>query len=335
MQAAHYYFSGARLFANGPWDEDLLWLFGPSALAAPVSERGSERDFAATNGGYYKLRTESGFAFVRCATFRDRPGQADLLHVDLWWRGRNIACDAGTFSYNSPDPWNNPLAHTAYHNTVTVDDRDQMDRIARFLWLPWLKGKVHGCKRTSAGHLAYWEGSHDGYARLTPPVDHRRGVLQLGDESWLVVDSLTSSAPHRYRLQWLVPDMDHSWQEEQAMLTLETEAGPYHVQTVALPRRGVCSLVRGDENSARGWRAPYYSYKEPALSLDLTVEDTNVLFLTCFSPESFSLAWKGDSISVKADSWQGDLSMRAAGTEANLISCVSLRGIREDRLDLI
>ena len=334
MQAAHYYFSGARLFANGPWDEDLLWLFGPSALAAPISERGSERDFAATNGGYYKLSAEAGFAFVRCATFRNRPGQADLLHVDLWWRGRNIACDAGTFSYNSPAPWNNPFARTAYHNTVTVDDRDQMDRVARFLWLPWLKGKVYCCKRSSAGHLAYWEGSHDGYKRMRPPVDHRRGGLQLGDESWLIVDSLASAAPHRYRLHWLFPDMDHSWQEEHAMLNLKTEAGTYHVQTLALPPRGVFSFVRGDEKSPRGWRAPYYSYKEPALSLDLSVENASVLFLTCFSPESFSFTWKGDVISVKADSWRSDLSVQTAGEKEPLVCRVLLTGIREDRLDL-
>ena len=41
---------------------------------------------------------------------------------------RNVALDAGTYSYNAPQPWANPLAQTAYHNTVTVDDLDQMER---------------------------------------------------------------------------------------------------------------------------------------------------------------------------------------------------------------
>ncbi len=311
-QAANDYFAGERLFESGSWDEDLLWLFGPGALSAPIGEKGSWRDLSASDGGYYTLRTQAGFAFIRCASFRDRPGQADMLHADLWWRGKNIACDAGTFSYNSPEPWNNPLAHTAYHNTVTVDDRDQMDRVGRFLWLPWLQGKVHCITRSSAGHLAYWEGSHDGYARLTSPVDQRRGILQLGDESWLVVDHLESSSSHNYRLHWLLPDMEHTWLEAQGMLILKTEAGVYHVQALAQPRKGVSSLIRGDEKSPRGWRAPYYYYREPALSLDLTVDGSQVFFWTLFSPESCNITWTGDHMAIKAPSWCADLSMQSA-----------------------
>lgn len=334
-QAANYYFAGERLFENGSWDEDLLWLFGPDALSAPIGEMGSWRDLSASDGGYYTLRTQAGFAFIRCASFRDRPGQADMLHADLWWRGKNIACDAGTFSYNSPEPWNNPLAHTAYHNTVTVDDRDQMDRVGRFLWLPWLQGKVRCITRSSAGHLAYWEGSHDGYARLTSPVDQRRGILQLGDESWLVVDHLVSSSSHSYRLHWLLPDMEHTWLEAQGMLILKTEAGVYHVQALAQPRKGVSSLIRGDEKSPRGWRAPYYFYKEPALSLDLTVDGSQAFFCTLFSPEPCSISWMGDHMSIKAPFWCADLSMQSARKDATMVSGVSLRGTTEDRLDLI
>ncbi|MDZ7696582.1 MAG: heparinase II/III family protein [Deltaproteobacteria bacterium] len=50
--AVHYYFSGERLFEHGPWDEDLLWLFGPDALSASVKEK-PRQDLKATEGGYY------------------------------------------------------------------------------------------------------------------------------------------------------------------------------------------------------------------------------------------------------------------------------------------
>jgi len=98
-------------------------------------------DLKAETGGYYTLSSKTCFAFIRSATFRDRPGQADMLHLDLWHKGHNIAMDAGTFSYNAPDPWNNPFAHSVYHNTVTVDGYDQMERAGKFLWLPWLKSR--------------------------------------------------------------------------------------------------------------------------------------------------------------------------------------------------
>ncbi|MDZ7696581.1 MAG: heparinase II/III-family protein [Deltaproteobacteria bacterium] len=188
---------------------------------------------------------------VRCAAFKDRPAQADMLHVDLWWRGQNIAIDPGTYSYNAPDPWDNPLAHTAYHNTVTVDGHDQMERISKFIWLPWLRGEVRCMKRSSKGHIGYWEGTHDGYTRLRDPVWHRRGILQLGAETWLVIDRIRGKPLHRYRLHWLFPNVEHDWNESQGLLMLSTAAGPYHIRTQSLEGMGFYSLVRGDEKSPR------------------------------------------------------------------------------------
>src|SRR6185295_1535155 len=197
-QGTHYLCKGSRLYANGPWDEDLLWLFGPRAMKSTVSVK-ERADFEAGIGGYYTLRGNNGFAFVRCAGFRHRPSQADMLHADLWWHGQNVAVDAGTYSYNAPEPWNNPLAHTAFHNTVTADDLDQMDRAGKFLWLPWLRGRVRCVERSVEGHLAYFEGEHDGYRRLKSPVTHRRAILRLPEGSWLVLDRLTSEGDHGYR----------------------------------------------------------------------------------------------------------------------------------------
>src|SRR5439155_22299784 len=120
------------------------------------------------------------------------PSQADLLHVDIWWKGLNVALDAGTYKYSAPAPWNNAFARTVYHNTVTVDAEDQMEQAGPFLWLPWITGHVRSYARSAAGQLAYWEGEHNGYSRLRAPVTYVRGILQLGPESWLVLDQLTS-----------------------------------------------------------------------------------------------------------------------------------------------
>ena len=255
IQAAQYFGTRTRCYSSGPWDEDLLWLFGPDALSASV-ERNERADFDAEQGGCYTLRSQDGFVFTHCAAFRHRPAQADLLHVDLWWRGQNIALDAGTFSYNAPEPWDDALSSTAYHNTVTVDGRDQMERVRRFLWLPWATGRARNRKRSEAGHLIYWEGGHDGYARLNVPVLHRRGILRVG-EHWLVLDRVTSAAEHDYRLHWLLVDAPHAWDEGARRLMLETPFGIYHVQVASSSKESECSLLRADESSPRGWRAPW------------------------------------------------------------------------------
>lgn len=332
VQAMHYYFTGERLFESGPWDEDLLWLFGVDATLAPVRAR-QRKDFEAPDGGYYTLRTDNGFVFTRCASFQDRPGQADMLHIDLWWRGQNIALDAGTYSYNAPEPWNNPLAHTAYHNTVTVDDEDQMDRVGKFLWFPWLQGNVYCKCRSLAGHLAYWEGGHDGYRRLPSPVDHHRGILQLGKESWLIMDRLSGSSVHRYRLHWLLRNCDYTWNQSIGLLTLRTEAGDYYIQTGVQPRSGIYTLARADMDSPRGWRAPYYNNREPALSLDLSVNNFQVFFWTLFSPVLCHIEKHDDHIILMSPIWQADIHLLPDGVFP-IIANIKLAGNPADGLEL-
>jgi len=336
IQATHYYCTSSRCYQPGPWDEDLLWLFGSDALKAPA-EPPQRIDVKAEIGGYYTLRSKSGFAFVRCASFRHRPGQADMLQVDLWWRGQNIAVDAGTYSYNSPTPWNNPLANSAYHNTVTVDGVDQMNRFGKFLWLPWLHSRVRSFQRSSGGSLTYWEGEHNGYRRLKPQVTHRRGILRIGDKGWLVLDALDSTAKHNYRLHWLLPDLPREWNEVTGCMTLHTSVGPYFIKmaTFSAEGRGIYSLMRGDEHNPRGWRAPYYFYREPALSVDLILQEKNVLFWTLCASEPCNVTRDGMALKIEGEHWHCLAILHADYPHrSSLIASVSRDGAVKDQLEM-
>lgn len=351
VQALHLYCKGTRCYPAGPWDEDLLWLFGPEACHAPVVPQ-ERSEMSASSGGYYTLRSGSGFAFVRCASFRHRPGQADMLHTDIWWRGQNVAMDAGTYSYNAQPPWDNALAGTRYHNTVSIDDRDQMDAAGKFLWLPWLKSKVLCMEKSASGLLAYWEGQHDGYQRLESPVLHRRGILRLGDGSWLVLDALTgpetSKAEHTYRLHWLLPDSPYDWvvEGEQGRITLSTPEGPYHVDMGLAEGKGTPSLVRAEPEGVRGWHAPYYYYREPALSVDLTVRGQRALFWTLFSPHASKVSIEGPMpgeaavhytlLRIDATTWKANVSLQKPDrSDAALIKSARISASQEDRLEVV
>lgn len=330
VQAAHYLIAGARCYGAGPWDEDLLWLFGVPALDVPVDPPVRD-DLRATTGGYYTLRSPHGFAFTRCGTFRHRPGQADLLHVDLWWCGQNIAVDAGTYSYNAPPPWDNALARTTYHNTVTVDGLDQMQRFGHFLWLPWPRGWVRCQVASPGGHLAYWEGDHDGYRRLRPPVHYRRGILRLGDGWWLVLDRLQSLSKHTYRLHWLFPDASYRWDGDAGRLTLDFAAFSYHVQMGVDADGASHSLIRADEGSPRGWRAPWYQVREPALSVVLTVRAAVANFWTFLGPGLGLIEISARDLKIHTDSWEAILLL--GNVEAGpLITDVIATGTIKDHL---
>lgn len=332
IQAVHYLVTGRRCLPAGPWDEDLLWLFGEEALKAPVISL-EKKDLNAGTGGYYTLRSPDGFIFTRCASFRHRPGQADMLHADLWWKGQNIALDPGTYSYNADTPWDNPFSHTAYHNTVTVDGLDQMKRVSRFLWLPWISGRVLRYQESGGKQFTYWEGEHTGYNSLKQKVRHCRGILRLGTGQWLVLDALRSKGEHSYRLHWLFPDVPYIWDEKNGCLRLQTAAGEYYVRMEVMSCRGEFSLMRADEKSPRGWRSPYYNHREPALSVDLISVNNNAYFRTLFSPEDCKINYKQDVLHIEGNAWNARIRFQnLAGMP--LISSASIKGKFEDKIEI-
>lgn len=331
LQASYYLLNRKRLFESGPWDEDLLWLFGVEALESErESPRPAQVSVSAVSGGYYTLRGTRSWAMVRCADYRDRPSQADQLHFDLWSRGINIACDAGTYLYNGKPPWNNGLSTTVVHNTVTVDNQDQMVRYGRFLWLKWARGLVLHQLRSKTGHIEYWEGQHDGYKRLKSPAIHRRAVIRLGSESWLVLDVLNSTGEHNYALHWLFPYFPYQWDEFSATLTLNTDRGPYRV-FVSFDSPGSFHLRHGDATSVQGWRSFSYAHKEPAISLVVGLRSSKATIWTLFTPFQSSIAVSQNQIDIKCSDFEAQMILAECGS---LVRSIGLRGALQDSLEI-
>lgn len=193
-----------RVFEPGPWDEPLFWISGDEPLDA-ITQPLPRSDLRAAVGGYYTLRGGDTWALTRCTTYRDRPAQADMLHLDIWWRGANIVGDPGSGSYHGDPPWDNGLSATIVHNTVTVDERDQMDRVSPFLWVGWNRGRIVRRDVSPDSPVKVVEGEHDGYRRHAGVV-HRRAVVLVAGCAWIVVDDLRGDGAHRLASQWIFPD---------------------------------------------------------------------------------------------------------------------------------
>ncbi|MFN8465845.1 MAG: alginate lyase family protein [Caldilineaceae bacterium] len=279
VQALTYLTTHTRRFSAGPWDEGLLWFFGDGALQAQLQPV-RQTDFCAEVGGYYTLRSEEGFAFTRCARFQDRPGQADLLHVDIWWRGHNVAVDPGTYSYNAATSWLRSFDGTTAHNTVSVDGLDQMERVGRFLWLPWPKGVVRCRLRSPNRAVGYWEGEQTGYLRLSSPVRQCRAVVLLPEETWVVIDELAGCQMHDYRLHWLLGDWPYAWRPDLRSLDLEIGSSIYRVKVLTTNTEVDQELVRASASGPSGWRAHTYHQMSPALSLTVSSRARSAYFIT-------------------------------------------------------
>ena len=259
--AIHYLFHQTRLNQPGPWDEDLIWFFGPEALESKQTAV-AKRPLQAPIGGYYTLRGENAWAMIRCATYRDRPSQADMLHLDIWRNGVNIACDPGTFLYYAEPPWNDSLVATEVHNTVSVDGFDQMARGPRFMWLTWIESKVFHHFESDNGYLGYFEGAHFGYKHLPQPITHRRAVLKAGEDVWIVVDDLVGQGEHTFRLHWLLADLPYEVDAAQKRVVLSTGSTQYelslHSCLTPVSSEVQYDVVRGAQDTVpRGWHSAY------------------------------------------------------------------------------
>lgn len=71
------------------------------------------------------MKDADTLTFIRCGAYKDRPFQADNLHIDIWVNGENIMRDAGSYLYNTDEKWVRYFATTS-HNTVMLGDYDQM-----------------------------------------------------------------------------------------------------------------------------------------------------------------------------------------------------------------
>src|SRR5579872_854936 len=259
---------------SGPWDETALW-FGATNILAPKKIASSNLPTAT---GYFRLGDENSWALIRAGRYSRRPFQADQLHVDLWWRGINLACDAGTYLYNGPAPWNNALASTCVHNSVTVDHRDQMRRTSRFLWVEWAQASGQVSSSLGRACADRFEGEHDGYRRMG--VVHRRTVQWLDGAGWVILDDIEGARKHHIRLHWLAADLPYEIDETPFQLLFSS--GQARIRwSVFSSVSGSSALVRAGTQTwgtltdplpsadvrLLGWQSLTYGDLRPAVSL--------------------------------------------------------------------
>ena len=278
LQAAGSSFKRQAALSTGIWDEMSLWLgLKPLKRKARVEQRSAP----------LRLDGKRSWAYFRAAEFRERPGHADQLHVDLWWRGLNLAQDAGSYLYTAAAPWDNALAGSKVHNTLTVEGRDQMTRAGRFLWLDWVQAELLATRADRQGRLVFAAARHNGYTKLG--LLHSREIKSEG-RGWVISDHVQPSGePRRVtaRLQWLLPDWKWKFAGQELRLasphgtvTLEVGVGATTGAEFSIARAGKLVHGRGAADPVLGWVSPTYGMKLPALSFNIEVRGQVPLTIT-------------------------------------------------------
>lgn len=203
-------------FVAGEAKVETLWLLGPAALKsydAIEARPPAERSRAFTAGGYYVMRDgwsqDSSYLLIDCGPHGSSScghAHADALSFEFACRGKTWLVDPGTFTYTGDLSMRDLFRSTHAHNTITVDDQSQSVATGPFSWQHIATATAK--QFVSQPDFDYFEGSQDGYERLTDPVTHTRSVLFVKRDSgsYLIVwDRFQASEQHLYTLRYHFP----------------------------------------------------------------------------------------------------------------------------------
>jgi hypothetical protein len=256
---------------------DLAYVASAGARGTPPARRNVSFPAA----GYFVQRSgwgeqrpyrEERFGIFDCGPLGDGGhGHYDLLSVELAACGRPLLVDPGRYTYAEGRPnlrrW---FKGTAAHNTVCVDALDQT---------PYRRGKPSGpvaegrfLGRLGAPQLDLLHGE-----AASPAYDaiHRRRVVFVAGEYWLIEDRLRGEQPHDYDLRFHLPPS-----APVSAVVREGERVTFRARGLVLI---VCAAAWGSVEP--GWVAREYGRKLPAPVVSVVARGrTEATFLTLVAP---------------------------------------------------
>ena len=258
--------------------EELLWLMGDRGIAQFLemeSQLPSKCSVAYPEGGYFIMRggwaeTDPVLVFD-CGPLGHGPaghGHADALSFQLYAGNYLFLADSGTFSYNLDYAWRDTFRSTKAHNTVSLDGQDQSVPADRMSWRSMATASSRRWLTTRWFDLV--DGEHDGYHRLPDSVTHRRVIVFIKPDTWIIWDQFLGNGGHDLEFALhLRPDCTVEVGQERTSLTLRSPEGSrlYAHVLGCSDEASLPEIVYGSEGERSAWFSPQYGTRVPASAI--------------------------------------------------------------------
>lgn len=200
LDTLHYLLTSVTLYDSAFEDRQWFGLRNGMKLFTPITVK--EGVFSFPKGGLYGFRNKELLVWINCVNYKDRPSQADALHLDVWYKGRNLLRDGGSYRYNANADIVNYFFGTESHNTVRIDNRDQMEKGPRFIWLDWSEA-TEG-KWETDGDQRIFNGSVKVNHYLGNVVHQRQLKINTSETILQVTDQVTGTDGKVWSQLWHV-----------------------------------------------------------------------------------------------------------------------------------
>ena len=183
-------------YINGEITETINWLFNKDEIVRYENspKYSSEQYSIYKEGGNSILQSKDkevligvdhaalGFGSIAAH------GHADALSFQLFYQGKPVFVDPGTYIYHCDLKSRNEFRRTRNHNTVCIDGNNQSEMLGAFLWGRKAKSELVSCEQENGSIKLVMD--HDGYN----PVKHSRTLKFDGDRRLRIIDRLSPSA---------------------------------------------------------------------------------------------------------------------------------------------
>jgi len=194
---------GAFLFKEGKFKkyspagtDELLFLFGSKAIEEYLSIKSAEESEISEGfekGGHYIFKNKDIHLFIEAGEIgrqgEGAHGHNDIFSFDLFYKGKNIISDPGTYSYYADPELRNKLRSVKYHNTICIDNEflsefDGPFKIKEDLTRPkildWVTNETEDI--LSAQHYAYTRFVDPVIVKRTFHFIKEKNIIKIKDE---------------------------------------------------------------------------------------------------------------------------------------------------------
>jgi Heparinase II/III-like protein/Heparinase II/III N-terminus len=274
--------SGAVLFGRGDFKhqagsfyEESFWLLGANAWSvfdAVQAQTPLELGRSYVDSGCFIQRSgwdaQDTQVIFDCGSLGTRTvghGHADALSFTLFTGGRDILIDPATAVYNAAPKWRNFFRSTSSHNTVVVDNQSQSRPGGPFSWKRKANARVR--QTICLPDIEFIDGEHDGYTNLRHEITHRRRMIYVRPNYWIVLDELRGQGEHDFDfLYHFAPNTELLMfgEERKGELDCQARTGDAALQLFMYGSEPIRAEVAcGQTSPIQGWASHRYGERHP------------------------------------------------------------------------
>lgn len=229
------------------------------------------RNFAFKDAGIYVMRTgwEEEDSYFHMHGIQLERGEKsthshnDTGHVELHIKGEDILTDSGRYIYNS-SCWKDQRHYflcAKSHNTLYVDDHE-MGTVPGVQRVRGVRTYCHAFEEN--GKYQMIDLSHNGYVYREDPIYHRRRVLHLADDVYVIDDQVTGLglSEHDIRLYFNFAFGELN-QGENGCFDYTSQKGRQYQLVSKATQKVEYEILEGSEDPIGGWISYGYAWKKP------------------------------------------------------------------------